>query len=277
MSAVRDTFKRMIGTAAEFACPELGREIDEARNIGRAVRLKRAIHHARLCRAQAAGDAAAVERSLGDFWRGEQGATFHNRFIEWRLKHFIQHHSAIVDALETLPLDTGLRFDRLVEIGCGDGNALAYCVERLPWVSEAVGLDINEAVIARNVAEGAFDKRISFVATDAREWLAENPAPGTVMFTNGGVLEYFSKPSLDQLLETLASARPAAIALVEPVAPEHDLTRTPESILFGHERSFSHNHRHRLERAGFDVVFEREIQVAKVRWMLMIGVADQPG
>ena len=271
-STARDTLKRIVGAAAEFAYPELGREIDEARNIGRAVRLKRAIHHARLCRAQAKGDAGSIERSLADFWRGEQGVTFHNQTIEWRFELFVKHHAAIIDALHDLPTSAGAHLDRLVEIGCGDGKALAYCVERLPWVGEAIGLDINADVIARNRAQGGFDPRISFVTADAREWLMEHLAQGTVVFTNGGVLEYFSQSSLDQLLETLAGSRPAGIALVEPVAPEHDLIREPESLLFGHERSFSHNHRRRLEHAGFEVVFEREMQIAKTRWMLMAGI-----
>lgn len=273
MSKARDALKRIIGSVAEFTHPELGREIDEARNTTRAVKVKRAIHYARLRRAQAAGDIDALEGVLSAFWKGEPGNAFHDRFIEARVDYFLKYHTAIVEALRDLPAVSGLRPTRLVEIGCGDGKALAYCLERLPWVTQAVGLDINEAVIARNSDDGTFDRKISFVATDAREWLTENALPGTVAFTNGGVFEYFSQESFDRTVAALSASKPAAIALIEPVAPEHDLARQAESLVFGYERSFSHNHRHRLDRAGFEIVFEREMQIGKVRWMLMIGVA----
>jgi trans-aconitate methyltransferase len=159
-----------------------------------------------------------------------------------------------------------------VEIGCGDGNALTYCAERLPSLSEVIGLDINAAVIARNSAEQPAGGRLSFARAEARDWLIANPKPGTVVLSNGGVLEYFSRDNLDQLFQALAQSPPAAIVLIEPVAPAHDLATQPDSFAFGHENSFSHNHAHRLRQAGFDVAFAQEMQISDVRWMLMIGV-----
>jgi hypothetical protein len=105
--------------------------------------------------------------------------------------------------------------------------------------------------------------------------LAANPRPGTVVLSNGGVLEYFSQDSFDGLLRALALTPPAAIVLIEPVDPDHDLKTQVESYVFGQERSFSHNHRRRLRNAGFDVVFEQEMRISGVRWMLMIGLIDQ--
>lgn len=272
MGKAKDALKLMVGRVAELARPDLGREIDDARNSWRAPALKRAILYARLRRAQSRGDAAAIETALAAFWLGDSGDKFHDRYAEERLNLFREHHAVVVDALAGVLEASGGRFSRLVEIGCGDGKVLAYCAERLPSISEAIGLDINAAVIARVSAEQPAGGRLSFARAEARDWLVANPLPGTVVFSNGGVLEYFSQDNLDKLLQALARSAPAAIALVEPVAPEHDLQRQAESFAFGHEYSFSHNHAHRLSAAGFEVVFAQEVQTSQARWMLMIGV-----
>ncbi|WP_372787017.1 cyclopropane-fatty-acyl-phospholipid synthase family protein [Phenylobacterium sp.] len=272
MGEARDTLKLMIGRVAELALPQLGREIDEIRNTARAAKLKRAILYARLRRAQSRGDVVAVEKALGKFWRGEGGDRFHNHYAHERRNLFRELHSGVIDTLARLLEESGGRFPRLVEIGCGDGSTLAYCAQRLPSIAEAVGLDINAAVIARISAEPPAGGRIRFAEADAREWLAANPRPGTVALTNGGVLEYFSQANFDALLRVLARSPPAALVLIEPVAPDHDLQSQTTSFVFGHERSFSHNHRSRLTEAGFEVVFAEEIPTPEVRWMLMIGV-----
>jgi SAM-dependent methyltransferase len=276
MGAAKDALKLIVGRVAELARPDLGREIDAARNTARAPGLKRAILYARLRRAQSRGDVGAVETALAAFWIGDSGDKFHDRFVEERFNLFRDHHAVVIEALADLLKTSGARFSRLVEIGCGDGNVLAYCAERLPSISEVVGLDINAAVIARNSAGQPAGGRLSFARAEARDWLIANPKPGTVVLTNGGVLEYFSQGNLDQLLQALTKAPPAAIVLIEPVAPEHDLASQPASFAFGHENSFSHNHAYRLRQAGLDVVFSREMEISQVRWMLMIGVLGAP-
>lgn len=271
MNRAKDALKVLVGRAAEFALPGLAQEIDDNRNPDRAAAVKRAIVRARLFDAQSKGDAASIEGALAAFWKGQSGDRFHDHHQDARFQLFRDHHAIIVDALAKVIAEGG--FMRLVEIGCGDGGVLAYCAERLPQIREAVGLDINEAVVARAAANHRQAGRpLSFVHSDAETWLAAHPQPGTVLFSNGGVLEYFSQASFDNLLQTLGRAAPAAIALVEPVAPDHDLASQTESFAHGWENSFSHNHRRRLSQAGFTVAYEQELVTPSVRWMLMIGV-----
>lgn len=272
MGRAKDALKLIIGRTAELAFPELGREIDETRNTARAPGLKRAILHARLRRAQSRGEIAVIESALAAFWKGDSGDRFHDNYAQERLNLFRERHSGVIDTFAGLFEHSGVHFSRLVEIGCGDGTVLAWCTERLPWIPEVTGLDINATVIERISAEQPPGGRLSFVNAEARDWLMANPRPGTVMLSNGGVLEYFSQDNLDRLLQTLALSPPAAIVLIEPVSPDHDLRGQSESFVFGRESSFSHNHRYRLNKAGFDVVFSEEIQISNVRWMLMIGL-----
>lgn len=275
MGRARDTLKLVIGQMAEIALPSLGREIDEVRNPGRAAKLKQAIVYARLRRAHARGDVAAMDEALSDFWKGGEGDRFHDNFAEARFKLFQEQHAVVVDALAAHIAATGAPFNRLVEIGCGDGQVLAECVRRLPSITHAIGIDINASVIARASAEYAADPRLSFVNADAREWLTANQRAGTVMLSNGGVLEYFSPENVQALFEALTLARPAAVVLVEPAASDHDMERQAGSFAFGREYSFSHNHHQRLTKAGFNLIFEREAPAAiGHRLMLMAAVLN---
>ena len=271
LGGAKDALKTVIGQVAEIALPGLGREIDEARNTTRAAKLKRAILFARIRRAQAQGDTAAIEKTLTAYWQGDEN-WYYDSYVEKRFAFFREHHAVVVEELRRAIADAGAPFSRLVEIGCGDGSVLAYVAGQLPAIPEAVGLDINAQIIARDAARAAGDGRLSFVNADAREWLGLNPRPGTAALTNNGVLEFFSEESLDRLLAMLAGTPPAAIALIEPIDPDHDLTRRTDSYAYGRERAFSHNHRARLTEAGFKVTFEKEMYGIGLRWMLMVGV-----
>src|SRR5687767_6787173 len=99
MSKTKDALKQLVGRAAELVFPELGREIDEVRNVERAPRLKQAILYARLRRAHAQGDAAGVEKALGAFWEGGPGDRFHDSFADERLNLFRRHHALVIETL----------------------------------------------------------------------------------------------------------------------------------------------------------------------------------
>lgn len=271
MSKAKDALKTAVGSAAEILLPHLGREIDDGQNTEDAGWLKRTILHSRLRRAQAAGDEASIELAFRAFWSGASGDKFHSTYATERFTHFRERHAKVIDALDDFVGRSGASFSHLVEMGCGDGAVLVYCLEKLSWAVDAVGLDINEAVIAKASAIQRPDPRLSFACADVGDWLRAHPRPGTVVISNGGVLEYLAPAKFDDLLQALALAAPAALVLVEPLAPDHDLDRQPESYMFGSERSFSHNHRHRLEKAGFEVIFEEITDLFGTRGMLMVG------
>ncbi|WP_373085090.1 class I SAM-dependent methyltransferase [Sneathiella sp.] len=276
MNRIKDTLKHAVGQVAELAFPYLGKDIDNARNTTRAPRLKRAIIHARLQRAKASGDHDAVEKALSTFWKGNPGDAFFSRHSDARFQLFLDHHLVIIEALRDFLESDRSGFHRIVEIGCGEGRALAHCFGQMPHITSAVGLDINATVINQASAEHADNKELSFIEADGTDWLTANPSPGTVLFVNGGVLEYFSPEKLEKLLNTLAAHPSAAIVLIEPAAPGHDLENNNDSIVFGYENSFSHNHRYRLTQAGFEILHTTELQIGQVRWILMLGVCPGP-
>lgn len=273
MSYARDSIRHAVGVLAEFVFPNMAAEIDSGHNTSRAPKLKRAIMHARLRRARARGDHDAVEKTLSAFWRSDAGDAFHQNFADMRFDLFTGAHRGVLEAVRVL-VENDSQFVRLVEIGCGDGRVVAHCARQLPTIKSFVGIDINEPVIGINSKRYDDVDGLSFACSDGQEWLATTPQPGTVVLTNGGVFEYLSPEKFDALLQSVATHAPAAVALIEPVAPEHDLERENKSLVFGRENSFSHNHRYRLIKAGFDVRHYETMTLDGVKWVLALGVCS---
>lgn len=283
MTGLKDRIRIAIGGLAARAAPRLVREIDAGVQTGRNIRLKRWILLARTRDALERGDETEVSRALMTQWRSESANRFYDkypaRFGEW----FLGPHQAIVDEMARLAEETP--FDLLVEIGCGDGQVLAHCAERMPGIPSCVGIDINRSIIARNRATYADRPRLRFVAGNAETWLMRNTGPRTLLFSYGGVMEYFSRGSLRRIFGDLAAKPGSAVALVEPVAPGHDLEHDAGSFSFGEERSFSHNHGAILAAAGFEERYRFETRLGGARWMMMLarvqgrgrgGMADLP-
>jgi SAM-dependent methyltransferase len=278
MGQVKKALALVVGTVTDFAMPHLGREIDAGRNTTRAVTLKRAILHSRMQRAQISNDPDRAVQVLNAFWRGAAGDRFHIDHGQASFEHFLANHAWTIEALDEFVRTSGLGFSRLVEVGCGIGASLSYCAEKLPWAREAVGIDINAEAVGRAAAGQPPGSRLRFQCADAQGWLSANPQAGTVMISNGGVLEYFSQEHVDRLFEALALARPAAILLLEPVDDDCGLDGKPDSRTFtsvggvGSETTFSHNYRARLQQAGFEVVLSEDTRFNQVRGVIMLGV-----
>jgi SAM-dependent methyltransferase len=264
---LRETLKRAVGGAAEVLLPQVVVEVETGTNPDRMPRVKSAILAARMHRAKRLGRSEEVQAALAAVWRGPFGNRFHVSNNEARLRLTLDAHGAAVGALSAL-LASG-RYGRLVEIGCGDALVLEHVMRTAPDSVRAVGLDLNEVALtrARNRLDAA--ARTTFVQADGAEWIAANPQAGTVLFTNGGVLEYFAPESVDSILTSLAAAAPAAVVMIEPLDPAHDLGADPTSRIFGREDSFSHNYPARLARAGFRVASCSEVQTDGIRWLMV--------
>ena len=276
--ALRSFARALYGTALEGLRPDLVRELDGAGAAGStpgsspgSLRAKSAILHARLCRARLTGNRPAAEAALRGWWQAETSAFFYDsfrgRFDGW----FFGPHQVLIDRLAEHVARAGLT--ELVEIGCGDGRALAHCASRMPGLTRLVGLDVNAGIIARNRAAPPADPRLHFETAEAGAWLAAHPAPGRALLSYGGVMEYLAPETLAELLATLAAHPPAAVALCEPVDPAHDLARETGERIFGQENSFSHNHAHQLRVAGFRVLWQQEMALDGIRWMLILAEA----
>lgn len=271
MANLKDFAKAIAGTGLEIFRRDLAAGIDRGERSEGDVKARELILRARLIRARMRGDANAIEKAQFAYWGGATADTYYDRFLNRFRDWFLGPHQVIVDELAVLLRQAPYR--RLVEVGCGDGRVLEHLANKLDSVGMLVGIDINPSIIERNRNTYAAIPRMRFESGDATAWLRRNPTAGTVLMTYGGVMEYFTAPDLRRVFADLARSAPAAVALVEPVHATHDLANDPDSHVFGEESSFSHNHRSLLEAEGYTVRYAREMDLGKVRWMLMIATS----
>jgi SAM-dependent methyltransferase len=270
----KEMIKVWAGGLLEIIVPWAKRDLDQGLNSGRFVKIKRWILYARSARARARGDAGALQKSLFQFWRADTSDAYFDKYLDRYEAWFLGSHHAIVDQLVLLSRSGA--YSRMVEVGCGAGQALKHCADAMPEVQEFIGVDINPTIIARNRVNFAQTPRLQFLATDASVWLRENTQSGTILLTYGGVMEYFAPQTLTAMFTTLAQHGPAAVALVEPVDPDHDLANDAASHAFGQENSFSHNHEKLLAAAGYRVIFRKALRVSGISWMMLLATVLPP-
>lgn len=205
-----------------------------------------------------------------DSWSGKGGEVFssncdhrfHDLFLGRQREDFL--------ALQRLWKQADL--NRIVEFGCNSGLVLDYLTKNLPGVERADGIEINQNQVDTNLASSNFDPRIRFHCADGGQWLLENGEPNTLFVSNGGVLEYFRRERLDEMVQLISrELRPSIFFSIEPVAPDHDWSRTNESVPFGEELSFSHNYLDLFESNGFEVLHQRATDFES--WRMMATIA----
>ena len=134
------------------------------------------------------------------------------------------------------------------------------------------GIETSADQVRQYQSSSQFDSRIEFANADGGEWLLKNGVSNTLFVSNGGVLEYFRRERLNEMLTHISNnLGPAIFFAVEPVANDHDWNKTTESIPFGEELSFSHNYTDLFESNGFQVVHQRAVEFDS--WNMMATIA----
>ncbi|MCF8467031.1 MAG: class I SAM-dependent methyltransferase [Sneathiella sp.] len=272
MGKLKKVVKNQISRFISILCPSLVREIETATNPSRHAWLKKQIIDGDIARATKSNDFDELQKAHFQYWQGNEGAKFYDaypeRFDEW----FLGEHFVLVQELQKL-IQSNKELKTLVEIGCGNGKVLNYLSSNLSGIERSIGIDINDEVIQADRGNYSDKPKLEFASGDAREWIIQNLESGSVLLSYGGVLEYFSEQLLREVFQILKQGpKPVAIALVEPISPEHDLHETKHSLPFGVENSFSHNHEYLLKSAGFEIMFECERQ-NHIRWKIIIATA----
>ena len=211
------------------------------------------------------------ERLHVDFWQGDGGAVF-SKNCDHRFEDlFLSKQKPDFDQLRGIWKQQQPK--HIVEFGCSSGLLLQYMTTELANVETSVGIEINAEQVRKNQQSAEFDSRIMFVNTDGGEWLINNGKSNSLLVSNGGVLEYFRRERLDQMLSHVSdNLRPAIFFAVEPVADDHDWSKTKASIPFGEELSFSHNYTDLFESNGFEIVHQRDVVFDSWRMMATIAI-----
>lgn len=262
------SLKHLIGYRAGLLFPQLLAEIRTGAQTGRHLRLKRWITEARTQTALYRNNDTLISAALKDSWRSESRNAYYNRYADRFRTWFYGPHQDIIRQM--VQLQASARFHHLLEIGCGDGQALEHCALRMPEIPWLTGIDLNSAIIARNSYAHTYTPRLRFQAANAVPWLPQNIQPRSLVFSYGGVMEYMTRCEVQTIFAALRRPPGVALALVEPLAFSHDLRQDQGSHVFGQEHSFSHNYARLLQEAGFDIRYHKELYIEGIRWIMLL-------
>lgn len=268
---MKTQLKRLVGSVLHHLAPGLTSEVQEGKIDGKHGKLKRLISDYLTSQAAASGDLPSLRNQLANYWQSSRGDAFYDAYPERFEKWFLGEHYSVVEALAK-QLESQPAIKRIIEVGCGDGKVLEHLVGKFPQLASATGIDINEPIIERN--RTLYDAtNLKFESADLHSWLQKYHGSGILLVSYGGVLEYLTQAELEEVFTTFKNmAAPVMIMLVEPIARDFDLENETVSRPHGIENSFSHPHRHLLEKAGWKIEFE-EVKKMEHRWMLMIASA----
>lgn len=212
------------------------------------------------------------ERLHIDFWQGDGGAVFSENCDHRFEDLFLAKQNVDFDQLRSVCQSK--QPQHIVEFGCNSGLLLQYMTTELEGIQSSTGIEINAEQVRQNQLSSIFDSRIKFVNADGGKWLFDNGETNTLFVSNGGVLEYFRRERLNEMLTHISSnLGPAVFFAVEPVADDHDWNQTNDSIPFGEELSFSHNYTDLFQSNGFRIVHQRAVEFDSWKMMATIAVS----
>ena len=248
-----------VGNALVVLRPRKARQLSENRialihrnknNLTLSERLMRAALMNKLDKIQ---DFNIIAEQNRDFWIHNKATELFSELEDTFKTDFLPHCTFIFDLLKKELSNQPEKFDTLVEIGTGNGDVLNYLSSKFPEIDRFIGIDLSQEQISLNGDRYGVNKKLEFVAADALDWVKEHGQGNTIFVTSRGVLEYFLEPRLQELFNDIHSLGKTIFIAIEPNGADHNFEINPNSQLYGHEPSFSHNYPKLFKNAGFDV------------------------
>ena len=270
--------KAAVGNLLRCLRPDLAKRVDARPFDPGWTSAAKLIRNAHLLNAVDRKDHETLRRYFTHYWSSATSTEFYEGFAHRFEELFLRHHAVIADRIaESLPV-LGDGPIRLVEVGSGDGKVLEWLSEKLPGIATLHGVDLNAREIQRCRERHCDSSRLFFHEGDLLGWLRANPAPRTVLVTNGGVFEYLLEDELRNLFSELRLlCAPCLVAITESIATDHDIETEEHSLPYGHEFAFSHNYSALLRSSGFELTWERNRPTQPgeenypVRWFQLVA------
>lgn len=221
--------------------------LDNSMNI-----TERLMREAILTKLEKAQDYHTLSELHRNYWTNK-GADFFLKTEKSFKNDFLPNCAFIFDELEKELLNSPFQFHTLVEIGTGNGRVLNYLSSKFPKIEKFVGIDLSRKQIEINRKTYKSQSKLEFVAGNAIDWVKQHGHSHTIFVTSKGVLEYFTENDLQSFLVELNNLGETIFVGIEPNDRLHDFVSNPNSILYGHERSFSHNYPELFKNADFNL------------------------
>lgn len=248
-----------LGNALVALRPEKARQLSANRialihrnknNMSISERLMRAALMQKLDKIQ---DYEKIAEQNREFWTHNKATELFSELEDTHNTDFLPNCTFIFDLLKKELSNQSEQFDTIVEIGTGNGDVLDYLSSEFPKINRFIGIDLSRDQIELNKIKFNTNKKLDFVAADAYDWVKEYGQGNTIFVTSRGVLEYFLEPRLQDLFMQINKLGKIFFIAIEPNGANHNFEIHPNSQLYGHEPSFSHNYVRLFENADFDV------------------------
>lgn len=248
-----------VGNALVFLQPEKAKKLSENRialvhmnkdNLSLSERLIRATL---MSKSKKIKDYDAIAEQNREFWINHKATELFSELEDTFNTDFLPHCTFIFNLLKKELVKESVKYHTIVEIGTGNGDVLNYLSTEFPEINKLVGIDLSNDQIEINKKRFASNKRLEFVAGDAFEWILQQGQSHTIFVTSRGVLEYFLEPRLQEMLKQINKLGKTMFIAIEPNGADHNFETQPDSQLYGHEPSFSHNYPKLFKNAGFTI------------------------
>lgn len=269
--AWKRTLRRLIGRVLCAVLPSRTQRLLTTGDPNHFNKWDRMMAVAACLKAQRQGNWETTRRLHTLYWSGEAATGIHREHTSIKHAWFQQPDHPLARALKSL-IDQN-DFLGLCEIGCGTGALIEDLRRQYPQLSQWTGLDLSPQQISDNRKTHAASG-VRYETADALSWIPQQAPAGWIYLSFGGVLEYVTEQDLRGLWTAIAAkGKPAAIALCEPIADDHDFESTLNSRVHGVEQVFSHHYRKMAVEAGFKVLTYRDyLRFSRSRWAIMTAV-----
>jgi SAM-dependent methyltransferase len=196
---LKRTVKDLLGKFALAKSPSLRKAI--LNGLQPKTLLERAAVMSLLFELEQKGEMESIAKIHRSFWASEEAFGYY-QFTNERMNGMYELTKPDLLAAFQELLDEG-SFKRVIEIGCGEGHVLEELSKELNSIDQFVGIDINKSQITATMNRFASNPKLSFLAGDALEYLDQNEVSNSILFTFGGVMEYFTERELKDFFTKL--------------------------------------------------------------------------
>ena len=202
--------------------------------------VERQMRNAILKNAESKNNFDKLSKIHSDYWvnQGIDVFSWNNSFKA----NFLPNCTFLLDIVKEKFFENEIQFDTLVEIGTGNGDVLHYLETNFPKIDKFIGIDLSSEQIKINKEKYKENIRLEFVNSDVLEWVKKEGRKNTIFMTSNGVFEYFTEQQLREFIEYTNGLGKVLFVIIEPTEIDHNFELNPNSIIYGMEKSFSHNY-----------------------------------
>jgi len=213
--------------------------------------IERQMRFAILNKAETKNNYDKLSKIHKEYWinKGTDVFAWNNSFVT----NFLPNCAFLLDILKDKFFQNEPQFDTLVEIGVGNGDVLHYLESNFPKINKFIGIDLSLEQIKINKDKYKEHAKLEFVQADVSEWIKKEGRKNTIFMTANGVFEYFTETQLRELIEFSSSLGGVLFVVIEPTVIAQNFVENPNSIVYGIEKSFSHNYAKIFQDYGFTI------------------------